>query len=83
MLLTISNLNIHVRPQSKLLVLRKYIPAQVSFDLQTNDISLTWIDQHLDNQIANSVRFWLELPISTCVAELLTLTINKGGYGIP
>jgi len=39
LLLTTSNLQI--RPQSKLKILKKYIPSQINFVLQTYDISST------------------------------------------
>ena len=47
------------------------------------DISYTWITQVLDAKICNSVREWLELPISACVAETLSLPKAQGGMGIP
>jgi hypothetical protein len=54
----------------------------LKFDLRSYDISLTWIDENLDFLIVNAVRDWLCLPVSTCVAEMMSLPINKGGYGI-
>ena len=39
--------------------------------------------QALDAKICNSVREWLELPISACVAETLSLPKAQGGMGIP
>jgi zinc-binding in reverse transcriptase len=80
MLLIITNLR--VRPQLRLKILRQYVPSQISFELKTYDISLTWIEQNLDSFICASVRQWLDLPISTCVAEVMSLTPNKGGLGI-
>ena len=56
-------------------------PSCINFDLKTYDISLTWIAQNLDSIICGSVR-WLELPISTCVSEMLSLPTSKGGFGI-
>ena len=75
--------SLKVKPQRKLNILKLYIRSQLNFDLGTYDISLTWIKEQLDSQVNNSVRIWLELPISTCVAEILSLPLSKGGFGIP
>ena len=71
-----------IKPQQKMQILRLYIPSQMNFDLRTYDISYTWITQVLDAKICNSVREWLELPISACVAETLSLPKAQGGMGI-
>ena len=42
-----------------------------------------WIELNLDTQITNAVRDWIELPISFCVSEILSLPTNQGGLGIP
>lgn len=80
MLKTTTDLN--VRPQQKLHILRKYIPCQLRFDLRSSDISLTWISNNLDNKIIEAVRNWLSIPISGCVAEILSLPIRLGGHNI-
>jgi hypothetical protein len=72
-----------IKPQQKMQILRLYIPSQMNFDLRMYDISYTWITQVLDAKICNSVREWLELPISACVAETLSLPKAQGGMGIP
>jgi len=74
--------NLPVRPKSNLKILRLYIISQLSFELKTCNISTTWKTEHLDSKICNAVRSWLELPISTCVAEVLALPLKKGGHGI-
>ena len=74
--------NLKIRPQLKLKILRVYIPSQINFELRTYDISVTWINQHLDPMICDAVRTWLELPISTCVSEILSLPRNKAGLGV-
>ena len=74
---------LQVRPQSKLKILKMYIPSQISFILKSYDIPLTWISNNLDSLICTNVRNWLELPISTCISEILELPKNKGGFGIP
>ena len=43
------------------------------FDLRVYDISYTWISQVLDSKISNAVRDWMELQISSCVPEILSL----------
>ena len=43
-------LKIHHVPEKFIkVILRKYIPSQVNFDLQIYDISLTWISETLDS----------------------------------
>ena len=71
-----------VRTQTKLKILKLFIPSQISFDFKLYDISLTWINQQLDAIVVRHVRNWLQLPISSCVAELMTLPRNQGGHGI-
>ena len=79
-LTTISELSI--RAQTKLKLLKLYVPSQLSFELSVYDISATWITQHLDAMVTNHVRKWLGLPVSTCVEEMLSLARSKGGLGI-
>jgi hypothetical protein len=67
---------------TKLKILKLYIPSQFSFDLRINDLSSTWIEQNLDSLICNSVREWLNMPVSSCVAEVLHLPLKQGGLGI-
>ena len=74
--------SLKIRPQLKLKILKVFIPSQISFDLKMYDISLTWFSQQLDSKIYNSVRTWLEFPVSTCVAEILALPTNQGGLGV-
>jgi hypothetical protein len=71
-----------VKPQQKMKILNLFIPNQLKFELRMYDISYTWITQKLDILISNAVRDWLELPISTCVSEMLSLPRNQGGLGI-
>ena len=74
---------LNIKPQQKLKILRSYIPSQLTFDLRVYDISYTWISQVLDSKISNAVRGWMELPISSCVSEILSLPNSQGGLGIP
>jgi hypothetical protein len=74
---------LNIKPQQKLQILRSYIPSQLTFDLRVYDISYTWINQVLDSKISNAVRDWMELPISSCVSEILSLPKSQGGLGIP
>ena len=71
-----------IRPQTKLRLVSKFLPTKISYELKSHDISLTWINQQLDPIIYKRIREWLELPISTCVEEMLELPKNKGGFGI-
>jgi hypothetical protein len=71
-------INVHL----KLKILRFYLPSQISFQLRHYDLSVTWIENNLDSLIVNSVRDWLSMPVSTCVAEILSLPLSMGGLGI-
>jgi hypothetical protein len=73
---------LQVRTQTKLKIVKHFIPSQISFDLKLYDVSLTWINQQLDAIVVRHARNWLQLPISSCVAELMALPRNQGGYGI-
>ena len=53
------------------------------FDLRLYNLGATWIDQNLDSIVANHVRAWLEMPISCCVKEMMTLPINNMGFNVP
>ena len=67
----------------KLKILRSYLPSQVNFDLQIYDLSPCWVTSHIDAMIVNTVRDWLRMPVSSCVAEVLFLPLAKGGLGVP
>ena len=53
-----------VRSQTKLKIVKLFIPSQISFDFKLYDISLTWVNQQLDAIVVRHVRNWLQLPIS-------------------
>ena len=72
-----------IKSSQKLKILRLYIPSQLSFDLRIYSISYTWIAENLDSQIINAVRNWLELPVSSCISEILSLPSSTGGLNIP
>ena len=71
-----------IKPQTKLRILRLYLPTQFTFELRVYEISLTWITQHLDAMIDDNVRRWLALPVSSCVSEILSLPKSKGGFSV-
>ena len=80
--LLIQTTELKIKAQLKLKILRFYISNQLSFDLRIYDFSFTWIANNLDAMINRHVSRWLDLPISTCVAEFLELPRNQGGLGI-
>ena len=59
--------------QLKLRILSKYIQSQMLHDLKLYDFTQTWVEQTLDAMCIRFIREWLELPISACVSEILTL----------
>ena len=75
--------DLKIKPQQKLKILCLFIPSQLSFDLRIYNISYTWIAENLDSLIINSIRDWLEFPISTCISEIASLPASCGGLDIP
>ena len=71
-----------IQLQLKLQIFSQYIQSQVLSDLQTYDLTQTWVEQTLDAMCIKYIRDWLELPISACVSEVLILPKNQGGFGI-
>ena len=75
--------DLEVGAQLKLKILKYYIPPQLSFILKIYDIPYTWISNNLDAMILKQVSIWLELPVNSCIEEILELSTRKGGHGIP
>jgi len=71
-----------LKPQTKLKVLKLAIISRLSFDLKTYDLGTTWVSAELDLLIREHIRNWLELPISTCVDEVMRLSSSKCGMDI-
>jgi hypothetical protein len=80
MLIITSNLKIHV--QLKMRIFSQYIQSQMLSDLKVYDFTQTWVEQSLDALCIKYARDWLELPVSACIAEILVLPRNQGGFGI-
>ena len=72
-----------VKPQWKLEILRRYIHAQLSFDLRLYDVGVTWVEPHLDSIYYQHVRNWLGLPVSSCVKEVVVMPKSSCGLDIP
>lgn len=72
-----------ISAQSKLKIVRLYLPTQFTFQLRLYCLPQTWISNYLDSIIVNQIRTWLQYPINTCVAEIMHLPLSKGGLGIP
>ena len=81
MLRTTSLLRVTV--QMKLKVLKTYIHSQLSFELRLYNFGSTWIEDCLDTPCANQVRYWLNMPPSGCIKEMMALPKHKCGLGIP
>ena len=71
-----------IRVQSKLKILSQYIHKLVLFDIKLYEFSLTWVEQSLDALCIRHIRDWMELPISACVREVMTIPKSHGGLGI-
>jgi hypothetical protein len=80
-LLTITS-KLKVSVQSKLKIFSQYIQNQLLTELKLYDFSETWVEQTLDSLATRTIRDWLELPISACVAEMVMLPRRQGGLGI-
>ena len=75
--------NLKISSQTKLKIVRLYIPSQLNFELRLYNLSKTWIQNELDSLITNKIRSWLQYPINTCVEEIVQLPLCHGGLGIP
>src|SRR2546426_2229088 len=64
-------------------MLKLYVYSQMRFDLKTYNLGVTWIDENLDAIVVRYIRKWLEMPISACVKEMMTLPKQNGGLAIP
>ena len=53
------------------------------FELKTYNFGATWINENLDSVITKHVRDWLQMPVSSCVKEMMTLPANKLGLSLP
>ena len=74
--------NLKIGAQIKMKILKLYISSQMSFELRLYNLGKTWIDQNLDSLCANSIRIWMDMPVSSCVREFAYLPKNQGGLGI-
>jgi hypothetical protein len=82
MLLNITS-KLKVKSQTMLKILKLYIYSQIQFELKVYRFSTTWIDQNLDSLCIGHVRSWLELPVSSCIKQSISLSRAKGGINIP
>ena len=80
-LLRVTN-SLKTKAQTKLKILSKYIHSQMLFELKLYNFSITWVEHTLDAMCIKYVRDWLEMPVSACVNETLTLPCNSGSLGI-
>ena len=74
--------SLKVKASLKLKILSRYILSQLTFELKTYDLPLTWVDQSMDAKCTDHIRSWLELPVSACVSEALRLPPNRTGVGL-
>ena len=72
-----------IKVQLKIKVLKQYVYSQLRFELKTYNFGATWINENLDSVITKHVRDWLQMPISSCVKEMMTLLANKLGLTLP
>ena len=72
-----------MKPQWKLAILRRYIHAQLSFELRLYDFGVTWVEQHLDSVCYQHVRNWLGQPISSCIKEVAVMPKSRCGLDVP
>ena len=69
MLQTVDSL--HILPKNKLLLYHHYILSKLSWHLTVEDLSKTWICEHLDNVVTNYIHQWLDLPISATLCAII------------
>jgi len=72
-----------VKPQTKIKLLARFLPSQISFHLKIYNFPFTWIADTLDSICIKYVRNWLEAPINSCIKEWLASPIKACGLAIP
>lgn len=75
--------NLKVAAQTKLKILKRYIHSQLQFELKIYPLGTTWIEQNMDASCTRHVRSWLDMPISSCINEVMALPAEKCGLNIP
>jgi len=65
--------NLVLTPQMKIKIMKLAIYPKLGFDLKIYDFPHTWIINDLDFIVHYHLRKWLELPVSTCVEEIVRL----------
>jgi len=69
--------NLALTPQMMIIILKLAIYPKLSFDFKIYDFSHTWISNELDSLVHYHLRKWLELPVRTCVEEIVRLPTKK------
>jgi len=80
-LLVISN-HLNIKAQTKLKILSQYSHSQILFKIKVYDFPITWVEPTLDAMSIRYIRDWLEMPISACPKETLTLPKSGCGMGV-
>ena len=75
--------SLNIKPQSKIKILSRFIPTQLSFYFKIYNLSFTWISDTLDSICTKHARDWLEAPINSCIKEWLASPIKYCGLAIP
>ena len=63
--------SLHIHPKNKLLLYDRYVLSKLFWHFTVDDISKTWICEHLDNIVIKCVRQWLDLPISATISSII------------
>jgi len=74
--------NIEIKPQSKMKLLKFMIYPKLSFEHKICDFPYTWITNELDSIVHYHLRKWFEMPISSCILEIMRLPENRGGLNL-
>src|SRR6218665_1641630 len=77
--------DLKVAAQTKLKILKRYIHSQLQFELKNlmYPLRTTRIEQNMNASCTRHVRSWLDMPISSCINEGMSLPAEKFGLNIP
>src|SRR6218665_3049390 len=75
--------DLKVAAQTKLKILKRYIPSQLQFEMKIYPLGTTLIEeQNVDASCTRHVRSWLDMPINSCINEVTALPAEKSGLNI-
>src|SRR6218665_3336959 len=75
--------DLKIAAQTLLKILKRYIHSQLQFELKIYPLGTAWIEQNMAPSFTRHIRSWLDMPISSCINEVMALPAEKCGLNIP